>query len=176
MTALPLLLVAAVAENGVIGRDNGLAWRLRSDLKRFRALTWGKPMIMGRKTFVSIGRPLPGRESIVLTRDPGFLAEGAHRAGSLAEAIETAERLAVRMGADAVAVAGGAEIYAQALPRADRLHLTLVHAAPDGDVRFPAFDRVDYVETLREPHPAGEGDEHAFTFLDLQRRRPAASR
>lgn len=172
----PLILVAAVAENGVIGRDNGLAWRLRSDLKRFRALTWGKPMIMGRKTYASIGRPLPGRETIVLTRDPAFAAEGIHRAGSLDAALAVAEGLAERMGAEAIAVVGGAEIYAQALPRADRLHLTLVHAAPEGDVTFPNFDRGSFVEILREGHPAGEGDEHPFTFLDLERRRPAACR
>ncbi|MGO4572423.1 dihydrofolate reductase [Microvirga sp. 2TAF3] len=166
----PLILVVAVAENGVIGRDNQLLWRLRTDLKRFRELTWSKPMIMGRKTFQSIGKPLPGRETIVLTRDPDFSAEGAHVARSWDEAVALGSVLAERMGADAVAVVGGAEIYALALPQVKTIYLTQVHAAPEGDAIFPALDRSGFREIQRSDHPKGADDEHPFTFIDLERR------
>jgi dihydrofolate reductase len=155
-------LVAAVARNGVIGRDNGLAWHLSSDLKRFKALTMGKPMLMGRRTWDSIGRPLPGRRTLVLTRDRGFRAEGAETVHDWDAA------LAAAAGTELMVV-GGAEIYALALPQADRLHLTEVEAEPEGDVRFPAFDRARFRETFREPHPAGPRDEHAFAFVDWER-------
>lgn len=167
---LPLTLVVALAENGVIGRDNQLLWRLKSDLRRFRELTMGKPMIMGRKTFQSIGKPLPGRETVVLTRDPAFAAEGVHVARGWDEAVAKAEELARRMGAEAVAVVGGAEIYALALPHVRTMHLTEVHAAPEGDAVFPPFDRSAFRETFRAVHPKGPEDEHPFTFIDLQRR------
>ncbi|MBZ6075260.1 dihydrofolate reductase [Microvirga puerhi] len=167
---LPLILVVAVADNGVIGRDNRLLWRLRTDLRRFKELTWGKPMIMGRKTFQSIGKPLPGRETIVLTRDPGFAVEGVHVARTWDEALAKGEEIAVRMGADAIAVAGGAEIYALALPLVKRIHLTEVHTAPDGDATFPAFDRSAFTEMRRSDHPKAGDDEHPFTFIDLERR------
>jgi dihydrofolate reductase len=172
----PLALVVAVAENGVIGRDNALVWHQRTDLKRFRALTLGKPLIMGRKTFASIGKPLPGRETVVVTRDVGFASPGIHVAHGLPEALRLADEIAGRMDADEISVVGGAEVYRLALPLADRLHLTLVHAAPEGDVSFPAYDPADFIETWRESHSAGPHDEHPFTFVDLQRRRPAASR
>src|SRR5215218_2119218 len=120
---IPLIIVVAAADNGVIGRDNKLLWRLRSDLRRFRELTWGKPMIMGRKTFQSIGKPLPGRETIVLTRDARFAAEGVHVVGNWDEAVRKGRALAPGMGADAVAVAGGAEIYELALPETSRIYL-----------------------------------------------------
>ncbi|GEP06651.1 dihydrofolate reductase [Methylobacterium oxalidis] len=158
-----ITLIVAVAQNGVIGRDNDMAWRLRSDLRRFKALTMGKPILMGRRTFQSLGRPLPGRTNIVLTRDPAFAAEGA----SVVHDWEGA--LAAAAGAEELMVVGGGEIYAMALPHADRIHLTEVEAAPEGDTRFPAFDRAGYRETLREPHGAGEHDEHAFVFIDLER-------
>ena len=170
MTRPLLAVVAAIADNGVIGRDNGLAWRLPSDLKRFRALTWGKPMIRGRKTFASIGKPLPGRETVVLTRDPAFMADGVHVARSWQEAVARAEALAEDAGAPAVMVVGGADVYRLALPQAAHLHLTLVHASPEGDVRFPAFERDCYRETGRVDPAPGPGDEHPFTFLDLRRR------
>ncbi|MCX4198589.1 dihydrofolate reductase [Methylobacterium organophilum] len=163
-TVAPLVsLVAAVARNGVIGRDNGLAWHLSSDLKRFKALTMGKPMLMGRRTWDSIGRPLPGRRTLVLTRDTGFRAEGAETVHDWDSALAAA-------GAELMVV-GGAEIYALALPHADRLHLTEVEAEPAGDVRFPAFDRARFRETFREAHPAGPRDEHAFAFVDWERAR-----
>ena len=170
----PLVLVVALADNGVIGRDNRLLWRLKTDLRRFRDLTWGKPMIMGRKTFESIGKPLPGRETVVLTRNPGFQADGVHVARSWDEAVAPGRSLAERMKADSVAVVGGAEIYALALPEVVRMHLTEVHAAPEGDAVFPDFDRSAFREVARRDHPAGPDDEHAFTFLDLERRPTAA--
>lgn len=166
----PLILVVAAAENGVIGRDNQLLWRLKTDLKRFRELTMGKPMIMGRKTFQSIGKPLPGRETIVLTRDPGFSAEGVHIAQSWHEAVSKGSALAEKMGADAVAVVGGAEIYALALPHVWKIYLTEVHAAPEGDAIFPSYDRSQFRETARVDHSKGADDEHPFTFIDLERR------
>jgi dihydrofolate reductase len=171
----PLAIIVAVAENGVIGRDNKLIWRLKSDLRRFRNLTWGKPMIMGRKTYESIGKPLPGRKTVVLTRDRSFSAEGVEVAHSWDDAVRRAEDLANRMGAAEVAVVGGAEIYALALPHARRLHLTLVHAEPEGDTVFPSYDRSAFRELRRQDHPKGPDDEHPFTFLDLERRSSAAS-
>ena len=169
----PLAIVAAVAENGVIGRDNKLIWRLKSDLRRFREITWGKPMIMGRKTFQSIGKPLPGRETVVLTRDEGFSADGVAIVHGWDEAVAAASRLAEALTAKEVVVAGGAEVYRLALAEADRLYLTLVHAAPEGDAVFPPYERGAFRETRRRSLPAGPDDEHAFTFVDLERRRAA---
>jgi dihydrofolate reductase len=167
---LPLILVVAVAENGVIGRDNQLLWCLRTDLRRFRDLTLGKPMIMGRKTFQSIGKPLPGRETIVLTRNPGFSADGVHVARHWDEAVAQGSDLAETMGADAVAVIGGAEIYSLALPHVQKIYLTEVHAAPEGDAVFPTFDRSLFREIRRADYPKGADNEHPFTFIDLERR------
>jgi dihydrofolate reductase len=172
----PLAIVAAVAENGVIGRDNKLIWRLRSDLRRFRDLTWGKPMIMGRKTYQSIGKPLPGRRTVVLTRDRSFPAEDVEVAHDWDAAVARAQALATEMGATEIAVVGGSEVYRLALPWARRLHLTLVHAAPEGNAMFPAYDRTAFQEIRREDRPKGPDDEHAFTFIDLERRSSAASR
>lgn len=172
MNSVPIAIVAAVAENRVIGRDNTLIWRLKSDLRRFREITWGKPLIMGRKTYESIGKPLPGRQIVILTRDPGFSVDGAHVSYGWNEAKELSRELAQRNGASEVSVAGGAEIYRMALPEAEWLRLTIVHASPPGDVVFPAYDPRDYEEISRERHPAAAGDEHAFTFVDLRRRRP----
>ncbi|MGX5775751.1 dihydrofolate reductase [Methylorubrum zatmanii] len=155
-------LIAAIARNGVIGRDNGLAWRLSSDLKRFKALTMGKPILMGRKTWDSIGRPLPGRRSIVLTRDRTLTIPDVAVVHDWPEALAAA-------GSEELMVVGGAEIYALALPHADRLHLTEVEAEPEGDASFPAFDRSAFRESFREAHPAGERDEFAFQFVDFER-------
>ncbi|MET0257207.1 MAG: dihydrofolate reductase [Methylobacterium sp.] len=155
-------LVVAVARNGVIGRDNGLIWHLSSDLKRFKALTMGKPMLMGRKTFAAIGRPLPGRRSLVLTRDRGYAAEGVEVVHDWDAALAAAQ-------SDELMVVGGGEIYALALPQADRIHLTEVDTAPEGDAYLPEFDRSAYRETLREAHPAGARDDHAFVYIDLER-------
>lgn len=170
MSALPVVLIAAVADNGVIGDDNRLIWRLKTDMRRFRSLTLGRPVLMGRKTFLSIGKPLPGRETVVLTRDPDFRPDGVHVAHSLDEALATGQRLARAMAADSIAILGGSDIYAQALPRADRLELTLVHATPPGDALFPEWDPADFVLAARESHPRGPEDEHPFTFATYRRR------
>lgn len=162
MRPVKITLVVALAENGVIGRNNGLAWHLRGDLKRFKAVTMGKPMLMGRKTYASIGRPLPGRRTLVMTRDPAFAADGIETVHDWSQALAAA-------AAEELMVVGGAEIYRLALPHANALRLTEVAASPDGDTRFPAFDRTLFRETFREAHPAGPHDEHAYTFVDLER-------
>ena len=164
MAGLTIALVVAVARNGVIGRDNGLAWHCSGDLKRFKALTMGTTLLMGRRTWDSIGRPLPGRRTLVLTRDPAFRVEGAETVHDWAEALSAAT-------GDRLMVVGGAEIYALALPHADRIHLTEVEAEPEGDVRFPPFDRALFREVLREEHPAGLRDDYPYAFVDLERRR-----
>lgn len=165
-----LTLVVAVAENGVIGRGEELPWHISGDLKRFRAITWGKPILMGRRTFQSIGRPLPGRTSVVITRDAGFVApDGVIVVPSLEAALAAGAAEAARLGVDEMAVVGGAQIYAQALPLAQRLRLTQVHGRPDGDVHFPPFEPADWRETYREGPLQGEKDEFAFSFVDYDR-------
>lgn len=139
-------LIAAVAANGVIGDNNALPWRLPEDLRRFKALTLGHPVIMGRKTFESIGRPLPGRRNIVISRNREYAAAGCEVAASLEAALE-----ACRNGSDEVFIIGGAQIYAEALPLAQRLYMTEVHCAFEGDAHFPAFDRREWNEIQREP-------------------------
>jgi dihydrofolate reductase len=166
----PIALVVAVADNGVIGGDNRLLWHLRTDLKRFRSLTLGRPVLMGRKTYDSIGRPLPGREIIVLTRDAGFAAPGVTVARDLPEALESAESAADRLGADSIMVAGGSDIFALTLPLATRIHLTRVEATPAGDRFFAPVDLQLFRETSREAHPAGPADDHPFVFIDYERR------
>lgn len=154
-----ITLHLARADNGVIGRDGGLPWRLPADLKRFKAQTMGKPMIMGRKTFESFPAPLPGRRHIVLTRDAGWSAPGAEVAADMDAAIALAD-------APEIAVIGGAQIFALFLPHADRVELTEVHAAPEGDVIVPAF--TDWHEVAREDYPA-EGERPAYSFVTLVR-------
>jgi dihydrofolate reductase len=166
----PLTIVVAYANNRVIGRDNRLLWRLKTDLRRFRDLTLGKPMIMGRKTFDSIGRSLPGRETIVLTRDERFSADGVHVVHSWDEALAKGQERALAMSASEVPVVGGAEIYALALPQVHKLYVTEVDTAHDGDAFFPAVDRSSFRELARSSHPKGAEDEHSFTFIDLERR------
>jgi len=162
--------VVAMAENRVIGRDNGLVWHISSDLKRFKAATLGKPMIMGRKTFLSIGKPLPGRETIVLTRDKSFAVEGVHIVSSIDEALIKADGLASSLGVDEITVAGGGDVYQQMMDRCDRIIMTYVQAAPDGDAFFPAFEHLGFYETAREAHEAGPRDDHAFTIVTYERR------
>ncbi|MFA6112982.1 MAG: dihydrofolate reductase [Sphingomonas sp.] len=154
-----ITLHLARADNGVIGRDGGLPWRLPADLKRFKAQTMGKPMIMGRKTFESFPAPLPGRRHIVLTRDAGWSAPGAEVAHSIDAAIALAD-------APEIAVIGGAEVFALFLPHAGRVELTEVHAAPEGDAVVPAF--AGWRETGREHHPA-DGERPAYSFVTLER-------
>ena len=159
-----LSLIVAMAENGVIGRDGELPWRISADLKNFKALTMGKPMIMGRKTWDSLGRPLPGRPHVVVSRDPNFAAEGVESATSFEDALALAEK----MTEDEIMVIGGAEIYRAALDQADRIYLTEIHREVDGDTVFPEFDRARWVETHRAgPLAAGDGElEYSFVTLD----------
>ena len=159
--------VVARADNGVIGRDNGLPWHLPADLRHFKRLTVGKPVVMGRRTFESIGKPLPGRHNIVLTRDPDWRAEGVTVVANLAEAIAAAG-LDPKTRAEEVMIIGGAAVYADALPVATRVYLTEVHDAPAGDTVLPAFDRARWRETAREDHPA-EDDRPAYSFVTLER-------
>ncbi|MCA0399547.1 MAG: dihydrofolate reductase [Proteobacteria bacterium] len=164
------VLVAAVAKNGVIGADNRLLWRLKSDMKHFRALTMGRPMIMGRKTFESIGKPLPGRHTIILTRDTGFTAEGAEIALTMEQAKARAIAFAQAAGQDEIIIAGGGEIYAAFLPMADRLEITEIDLEPEGDARFPAIDRAVWRETERRAFTKSADDEAAFAFVTYLRR------
>lgn len=159
--------VVARAANGVIGRANALPWHIPADLKHFKRLTVGKPVIMGRKTFESIGKPLPGRHNIVLTTDPDWRADGVTVAPNLAEAVAAAG-LDPRARAEEIFVIGGAGVFAEALPIATRVHLTEVHAEPDGDVTMPGFPADRWRETSREDHPA-EGDQPAYSFVTLKR-------
>lgn len=162
MNQREVFFVVAVAANGVIGQDGTLPWHLPADLRHFKALTTGKPMIMGRKTFESLPGLLPGRRHIVLTRDPAWSEEGAEVAHSPEAAIALAN-------APHIAVIGGAEIYRQFLPHADRIEWTEVMAEPEGDTRFPDFDRSQWIETAREEHPA-DGRAPGFAFVTLLRK------
>ena len=164
-----IAFVVAVAENGVIGRDGQLPWRLPSDLKRFRKLTLGKPMIMGRKTYDSIGKPLDGRDTIVVTRQADFHPPGVHRAASVEDALALGRELAAGRGVDEVMVVGGEEIFRVALPWAERIYLTLVHAAPAGDTRFDTPDPLMWRETAREPMPQAAADQFPADFIVLDR-------
>lgn len=165
-----LSLVAAVADNGVIGKGNDLPWRLKSDMKWFKQITQFKPVIMGSNTWDSLPRkPLPGRMNIVLTRDLKFEAEGAIVCNSLFEALELAREQALDEGLDDICVIGGANLYAQVLPKADRLYITHVHASPEGDVHFPEIDRKAWVEISSEPHPKAEEDDFDFTIKIYER-------
>jgi dihydrofolate reductase len=166
---IPIILVAAVADNGVIGRGNEMPWRLKTDLKSFRALTMAKPVIMGRKTYSSIGKPLAGRTTIVVSRDRSFAAPGVLVAPNLDVAFEAARGDALRRSVDAIMVVGGADIYGQALLRADRLEITHVRASPEGDSIFPAIDGKIWRESARRDHPAGPDDAYPFSFVTYER-------
>jgi dihydrofolate reductase len=155
-TTKQVVLVAAVADNGVIGADGQLPWHLPDDLAHFKRVTTGNIVVMGRRTFESIGRPLPRRTNVVVTRQPGWHADGVLVAHSLTEALAVADQ-----HAGDVMVIGGGQIYELAMPRADRQVLTEVHSAPDGDAFYPSFDRSEWVETRREP--AGS---HDFVWLE----------
>jgi dihydrofolate reductase len=160
---MQIVLVAAVAENGVIGRAGDLPWRIKSDMQRFRTLTWGKPVIVGRKTYLSFARrPLPGRTNIIVSRSPDFAAPGAIVAPTLAAALEVARGDALRRASDAAMVVGGAEIYAQAMPLADRLEITHIHARPEGDTTFPAIDPAIWHEAGRTVHAPQAGDDAGY--------------
>jgi dihydrofolate reductase len=163
--------VVAIADNGVIGRDNGLPWRLSGDMAFFKRVTMGKPVIMGRKTWESLPKkPLPGRPNIVVTRDTAYGAEGAEVVTSAEDALKRGIALAAELGTDEVMVIGGAQLYAETFDHATRLYITEVHAAPDGDVSFPAFDASQWREVSRERHEAGEKDSAAYSFVLYEKR------
>jgi dihydrofolate reductase len=164
-----IVLVAAVADNGVIGRDNALPWRLSTDLKRFKALTIGKPVVMGRKTFLSIGKPLPDRTNIVVTRDRNFSADGIVIANSLDAALDAARNDARRRGVDAIMVIGGTDIFEQTMDLADCLEITHVHARPAGDTVFPPIDARRWRAVARTEYPAGARDDAAFSTVTYRR-------
>jgi dihydrofolate reductase len=165
---LPITLVVAAADNDVIGRGNALPWYLPADLKHFKERTMGRPILMGRRTFESIGRPLPGRSNIVLTRDREFSAQGVRAVRSLDEARELAEDIALIDGSEELMVIGGAQVYALALPLASGISLTRVHLSPEGDTHLPAIDWSQWREHKRIERPADE-TQPACTFLDYTR-------
>jgi dihydrofolate reductase len=167
-----VVLIAAVADNGVIGADGAIPWRLKTDLQRFKVLTTGKPVVMGRKTFLSLRRPLPGRTNIVMTRDADFRAPGAVVTTSLDQALDVAKGDALRRFVTEIAVIGGAEIYAQWIGRAVRLEITEVHATPAGDTRFGPIDKTVWEEVARAENPAGPDDSVAFSYVTYIRRQP----
>lgn len=169
-------IVAAVAANGVIGDRGAMPWRLSTDLRRFKALTLGRPVVMGRRTFESIGRPLAGRANIVVSRRPDFRPEGVAVAASLDAALAEARAAALRAGLDEVFIIGGGELYAAAMPYADRLHITHVAAHPAGDTVFPAIDPAVWFRVSGEDVPAGEKDTAPTTYAVYARRDRVASR
>ncbi|MEC9368632.1 MAG: dihydrofolate reductase [Pseudomonadota bacterium] len=169
-----IAIVVAVAENGVIGRDGSIPWRLPGDLKHFRSVTMGKPLIMGRKTFDSIGKPLDGRDNIVLTRDTKFRHEGVTTVTSVEDAVHAAQRFAAVRKADEIAVIGGGDIYNLMMPHADRIYLTRVHGRPEGDTFFAVPDPTDWQVRSEVRHRAGPKDSSDFSIILLDRRRSGA--
>lgn len=172
MTHIPVAIIAAVAANGVIGAGGAMPWRLRTDMQRFRRLTMGKPVVMGRKTFEGIGKPLAGRVNIVVSRQADFAPEGVTVAPSLEAALIAAEEGARASGDEEVMVIGGGTIYAAAMPLADRLYITHVESTPKGDTRFPPIDPAKWRSTTGERVPAGERDSVATTFVIYERAAP----
>ncbi|MGH6814657.1 MAG: dihydrofolate reductase [Hyphomicrobiaceae bacterium] len=167
---MTIALVVAVAENGVIGRGGSLPWRIPTDLKLFRQITMGKPMVMGRKTYRSIGRPLDGRETVVVTHRQDFAPAGVHVARTITRALEIAAGLACRSAADEIAVIGGAEVFAAVLPSAGRIYLTRVHGRPEGDTFWPEVSAQSWQEIERRPLPQSSKDEYSCTLTVLERR------
>ena len=164
-----LSIIVAAARNNVIGSDGGMPWRLSSDLQRFKKLTLGKPIIMGRKTFDSIGKPLPGRTNIVVTRDKEWQSPGAVNVRSLDQAIEMANEISSSSGAEELFVIGGGEIYRQALDLVDRIYLTRVEADIEGDTKFPKLKEEDWRSSNEEHIPADAKNSHPTTFVVLDR-------
>lgn len=164
----PLVAVVAVGENGVIGAENALPWHLHTDLQHFKAKTLGKPMIMGRKTFVSIGRPLPGRKTIILTRNQDFKVEGCLIGHSVDEVLALAEAACDEMGADEITVVGGAEVYAALMPYILTIELTRVHCSPAGDAVFPSLG-AEWQVAEEVFQPASEKDSADISFIRLVR-------
>nr|WP_316654910.1 dihydrofolate reductase [uncultured Gellertiella sp.] len=169
-----ITFVVAVSENGVIGREGDMPWQLSSDLKRFKALTLGRPVIMGRKTFQTIGRPLPGRDNIVVTRDETYAPEGVQVVSSVDAAIALGKKLAAAQGLSEIAVIGGGQIYAQTMDRATILHVTHVEKQLAGDTMFPAIDPAIWESGPEEHLPEGPKDSFPTRFVTYTRRRHAA--
>lgn len=167
--SLPLSLIAALAQNRVIGVDNSMPWHLPGDFKFFKATTLGKPIIMGRKTWDSLGRPLPGRLNIVVSRQTGLVLEGAEVYPSLEAAVARAEEWALEQGANELMLIGGAQLYSQGLEQADRLYLTRVALSPAGDAWFPEFDEQQWKRVSEVLNPA-EGDKPAYSFEVWEKR------
>ncbi len=167
---MDIVLVVAVADNGVIGAGGAIPWRLKTDLQRFKTMTLGRPVVMGRKTFISLRRPLPGRTNIVVTRDADFRAAGAVVTTTLADARAVATGDALRRFVTEIAVIGGAQIYAQWMALTDRLEITEVHARPQGDTFFPAIDQTVWQEVARVRNSAGPDDSADFSFVTYRRR------
>lgn len=170
MNDLPISMIVAVSENGVIGRDGSLPWRLSSDLKVFRKLTMDKPIVMGRRTFQSIGKALDGRDNIVVTRDPEFEAADVSTCESVTDALTLARILATTRGAEEIMVIGGVAVFDAAFPVADRIYLTRVHANVEGDRHFPALDDAVWQEVAKEALPQGPRDEFPSTLFVYERR------
>ncbi len=166
-----IALISAMARNRVIGRNNSLPWKLPADMQHFKSLTTGHPVIMGRKTFESLGRPLPNRTNIVISRNPDYAPAGCLAARSIDAALELAARHLPPDDPQAFVI-GGENLYAQLLPRADRLYLTRIEADIDGDAWFPEFDTHDWLETERRHHPADDRNPHACVFVTLERKTP----
>jgi dihydrofolate reductase len=169
--AQPIIaLVVAMGENRAIGRGGDLPWRISSDMRYFRRITMGKPVLMGRRTFKSLPRVLDGRVNVVLTRDRGFVAPGAVMAHSLEEGLAAARASAERTGAAEIMVIGGEDVFREVLPQTDRIYLTEVHASPDADTWFPTLDMSEWREVSREAHAPGPKDDHAFSLVVLDRK------
>lgn len=164
-----LAIIVAVADNGVIGKDNALPWRLPEDMRYFKQTTMGKPVIMGRKTFESIGKALPGRTNIVISRNAAFSAPLVHVVGSVEEALQLAEQTTATDAVEEAVVIGGSEIYRAALPLADRLYITEVHASVHGDARLPPIQWDDWQEVSRERHTAQVPNPHDYSFVCYER-------
>jgi dihydrofolate reductase len=167
---MEIVLIVAVADNGVIGSAGAIPWRLKTDQQRLKTMTMGKPVVMGRKTFTSLRRPLAGRTNIVVTRDANFRAAGAVVTTSLADARAVATGDALRRSAPEIAVIGGAEIYAQWMSSADRLEITEVHARPEGDTYLAAIQPADWEEVARVRNPSGSDDSAEFSYVTYRRR------
>lgn len=166
---MKLALICAMAENRVIGRNNALPWHLSEDLKYFKRVTMGCSIIMGRRTWESIGRPLPGRTNIVVTSNPDYQADGARVVHSLEEAIALTEAVALIDGAEEAFIIGGADLYRRALPLADRFHLTRVHAEVDGDTELAAFDESQWQEISRQDFAHSETNPYDYSICVLER-------
>lgn len=164
-----LALIAAISTNGIIGVNNELPWQISADLQHFKKLTMGKPIIMGRRTYMSIGKPLPGRTNIVMTRDTSWWAEGVEIAADLTQALAIATKIVVASGVEEMMVIGGEAVYREALPRAQRLYLTRVHIEIEGDAFFPDLDMAEWLETPVQ-HIDADGQTPACTFVRLDRK------